>query len=133
MIDRLLLALVLLATLMLIGSALRAQIGRKRAALLGTIAPTPAAGRPSVLALSGPGCGACRTQHRILDALRAEWTGDLEVQYVDAVAVPDLARRFGVIVVPTTVVAAADGRVVGINGGLADGDRLRSQLRQALA
>jgi thioredoxin-like negative regulator of GroEL len=88
------------------------------------------AGAPSVIAFSGPGCAACVTQRRILDAVVADWNGPVEVAYVDVVAEHELARRFGVMVVPTTVVAAPDGRIVGINGGLADADRLRAQLNE---
>src|SRR5262249_26261753 len=89
------------------------------------------AGSPRGIAFSGPGCAACRTQRRILDAVVADWNGTVEVAYVDAVAESEMAHRFGVLVVPTTVIAAPDGRIVGINGGLVDADRLRAQLAAA--
>jgi thiol-disulfide isomerase/thioredoxin len=132
MIERLIVALVILGGLALAGFVVRSLAARRRAVLL-AVSPSPAAssGTPRVIAFSGPGCAACKTQRRILEGVLADWNGAIEVRYVDAVAESELARRFGVIVVPTTVVAASDGRIVGVNGGLADAERLRSQLAVA--
>jgi thioredoxin-like negative regulator of GroEL len=57
--------------------------------------------------------------------------GRIQIEHFDATVAPDLARQFGVLVVPTTVVAAPDGRIVAINGGLTDRDRLREQIVNA--
>jgi thioredoxin-like negative regulator of GroEL len=132
MIERLALAVVIVGGLALVGLLVRWITARRRAGLVANAAlDASAAGAPRIIAFSGPGCAACLTQHRILDALHGEWNGTFEVAYVDAVAETALARRFGVVVVPTTVVAAADGRVIGVNGGLADAERLRAQLAAA--
>jgi thioredoxin-like negative regulator of GroEL len=132
MTERLILALAVLSALALVGQFLRAAATRRRRRLVEEVRLSVSAGpRPRVIAFSGPGCAACRTQQRILDEVRAAWAGGVDVEYVDAMAEPALARRFGVLVVPTTVVAAPDGRVVGINGGLADADRLLTQLAAA--
>jgi thioredoxin-like negative regulator of GroEL len=127
--ERLLVALAIVAGIALAGVVVRWLSARRTAAVMAgqTVDPSPARG-PRVIAFSGPGCAACTTQRRILDAVVAGWNGTVEVAYVDAVAEVDLARRLGVMIVPTTVVAAPDGRIVGINGGLVDGDRLRAQL-----
>ena len=132
MIERLVVACVIIGGLALAGFVVRSVAARRRAHLLADnpVASSPS-GVPRVIAFSGPGCAACKTQRRILDQFVAEWNGAVEVAYVDAVAETELARRFGVIVVPTTVVAAPDGRVVGVNGGLVDGERLRAQLAVA--
>jgi hypothetical protein len=130
--ERALVALAILACLTLAGSVLRSLSARRRRAVLASarLDPSPAA-RSRIIAFSGPGCAACATQRRIIDGLLGDWNGTVEVAYVDAVAASDLARRFGVAIVPTTVVAAADGRVIGVNGGLADAERLRAQLAAA--
>jgi thioredoxin-like negative regulator of GroEL len=127
--ERLLIALAIVAGIAFAGLVIRWLGARRTAAVMTgqTVDPAPASG-PRVIAFSGPGCTACTTQRRILDAVVAGWNGTVEVAYVDAVAEVDLARRFGVLIVPTTVVATPDGRIVGINGGLVDGDRLRAQL-----
>jgi thioredoxin-like negative regulator of GroEL len=88
---------------------------------------------PRLITFSTNGCRECRTQRRILDQVVAEWCGGVDIAYVDASDEPDLARSFGVIVVPTTVVAAPDGRIIGVNGGLADSHRLLRQLSEAAA
>jgi thioredoxin-like negative regulator of GroEL len=132
MTERLLLASTLLATFGLAGLLLQNGMRHWREHRFGTMALAPTAARvPRVIAFSGPGCASCRTQRRVLDAVLAEWTGGIEISYVDAVEEATLARRFGVVVVPTTVIAAPDGHVVGINGGLADSDRLLRQLCEA--
>lgn len=130
--ERFLLAAAIVAGIALAGILARWLGARRVAAMMREQkVATATGGVPRVLTFSGPGCAACRTQRRILDAVVAAWNGTVEVAYVDAVADRELARRFGVMVVPTTVVAAADGRIVGINGGLVDADRLRAQLAAA--
>lgn len=132
MTERLLLALALVATIALTGRLARWLNGRRVAAVMtGQKADASPAGIPRVIAFSGPGCAACHTQRRILETVVAGWKGTVDVAYVDAVAETELARQFGVMMVPTTVVAAPDGRIVGVNGGLVDGDRLRAQLAAA--
>lgn len=130
MTERLILALAVLSVLVLAGQLVRTSVTRRRRRLVKEVRLS-AGSRPRVIAFSGPGCAVCRSQQRILDEVRAAWIGGVDVEYVDATEEPALARRFGVLVVPTTVVAAPDGRVVGINGGLADADRLLAQLAAA--
>lgn len=132
MTERLFLAFTLIATIGLAGLLLQTAIRHWRERRFGALTLSPTAtSAPRIIAFSGPGCATCRTQRRVLDAVLAEWTGDIDVSYVDAVEAADLARRFGVVVVPTTVVAARNGRVIGINGGLTDHDRLLRQLCDA--
>jgi thioredoxin-like negative regulator of GroEL len=132
MIERVLIALAVIAAIALTGFVARWLSGRRIAAVMtGQTVETSPSGVPRVIAFSGPGCAACRTQRRILETVVAGWNGTVDVAYVDAVAETELARRFGVLTVPTTVVAAPDGRIVGVNGGLVDGDRLRAQLAAA--
>jgi thioredoxin-like negative regulator of GroEL len=132
MTERLLLASTLIASIGLAGLMLQTGTRHWRERRFGALTLAPAVTQaPRIIAFSGPGCAMCRTQRRVLEAVLAEWTGDIDVSYVDAVDAADLARRFGVVVVPTTVIAAPDGRVIGINGGLADHDRLLRQLCDA--
>jgi thioredoxin-like negative regulator of GroEL len=134
MIERLSLVIVLLAGVSVMALVVQSAATRwlRRRAAATVLAPSPT-GLPRVIAFSSPGCADCRTQRRILDAVLAEWTGGIEIAYFDAIDDPDLAARFGVILVPTTVVAAPDGRVVGINGGLTAADRLLTQICTAAA
>ena len=132
MTERLLLAVVILFAIAAIGIAWQAAVSRWRRRRLGSTV-LAAANLPRLITFSTNGCAECRTQRRILDGVLAEWTGGVDVAYVDAVSEPTLVRTFGVIVVPTTVVAAPDGRIIGVNGGLADAHRLLRQLSEAAA
>ena len=129
--DRVLLSLLLLGSIALAGTLIRALAQRhyqrvRRLTRLPATAPWP-----RILAFSGPGCSACAVQKRILEQVVAELEGRVQIEHLDATVAHDLARQFGVLVVPTTVVAAPDGRVVAINGGLTDLDRLRAQIVNA--
>ncbi|GIW03974.1 MAG: hypothetical protein KatS3mg059_0594 [Thermomicrobiales bacterium] len=129
--DRLLLTLLLLGSISLVGVLVRALAQRhyrrvRRLTRLPETAPLP-----RILAFSGPGCSACAVQKRILEQVAAEMDGRIQIEHLDATVAHDLARQFGVLVVPTTVIAAPDGRIVAINGGLTDRDRLREQIVDA--
>jgi len=85
-------------------------------------------GRPLIVAFSTASCGVCRSaQKPALRRLAAEMTG-IQVLEVDAGERPELARAFGVVTVPTTVVFAASGEVVAANHGYTPSDRLREQI-----
>jgi thioredoxin-like negative regulator of GroEL len=132
MTERLLLALVFLLAVAAAGIVWQMAVHRwRRRRLASTV--LEAANLPRLISFSASGCTECRTQRRILDGVLAEWTGGVDVAYIDAASEPGLARTFGVIVVPTTVVAAPDGRIIGVNGGLADAHRLLRQLSEAAA
>lgn len=82
------------------------------------------AGGPYVLYFMGPGCTVCNMRQE--PAL--EQLGDVGVERVDALAERELARRFSVYTVPTTVVMSAEGHPVHVNYGYAPAAKLREQL-----
>ena len=49
----------------------------------------------------------------------------------DAVAHPNLARRYRVLTVPTTVIIAPNGEVVAVNYGVTQANKLQRQLEMA--
>lgn len=84
---------------------------------------------PAVLYFTTATCSQCRLrQTPILRQLEAEWGDTVHVCTVDAVAYEALARHFGILTVPSTVVLDARRRVVAINHGLAEASRLREQV-----
>jgi thiol-disulfide isomerase/thioredoxin len=130
--GRLGLALALVAGLAVLGWLIR-ELFRTRLGRIATavrLDPTNT-GRPRLITFTGPCCASCHAQLRIVEELRSGWPGGFEVEEVDAIEQPDRARRFGVVLVPVTAVAAADGRIVAINAGLADAARLAAQLGAA--
>ena len=56
------------------------------------------------------------------------YRGRIAVRHIDTTIVPDLARRFGIFTVPSTVVLDQSGRVLAINHGLAGAGKLARQL-----
>jgi thioredoxin-like negative regulator of GroEL len=87
------------------------------------------ADRPLVLAFSTPDCVPCRTaQKPALEQLQRRFPGSVDVRNVDATEHPELAERFGILTVPSTVVVGSDGRVLAVNYGLARADKLTAQL-----
>jgi hypothetical protein len=81
-----------------------------------------------VLAFTTATCSSCKTVQRPeLESLVARHRDRLTVREVDAIESPDLARRFGILTVPSTVVIDPRGRVTAINYGPAPAARLAGQ------
>ena len=86
-------------------------------------------GRPAVVAFSTPSCAACYTaQKPALVQLERQTEGAVRVLEVDAAERPEVARRFGVLTVPSTAVLDASGRVTALNNGFAPTSRLAEQV-----
>lgn len=82
---------------------------------------------PYVLYFTGESCAVCRThQEPALARL-----GPVRVDKVDAVADRELADRFHVYMLPTTVVMASDGTPLHVNYGYAPAPKLQRQLAEA--
>lgn len=83
-----------------------------------------------ILAFSTPECVQCRTvQKPALNELVRRFPDRVEVRDVNATASPDLAKRFGIFTVPSTVVVNKDGHIVAINHVISGWEKLASQLR----
>jgi len=82
-----------------------------------------------ILAFSTPECTLCQTsQVPALEQLSHLFQGQVAVQHIDTTTVPELAGRFGIFTVPSTVVLDRSGRVLAINHGLAGVRKLARQL-----
>ena len=87
---------------------------------------------PSILYFTGATCTICHTAQRpALRALAAGLDGDIGIREIDIAAEPELARRYRVMSLPTTIVLDGQGQVTSINVGFASGDTLRRQLIDA--
>lgn len=88
--------------------------------------------RPTLLYFHSKECAPCRLQQSPILASLQKTLGDgVHFRDYDALAHPDLARRYRVLTVPTTVVIAPDGEVLAVNYGVTQADKLRRQLKQA--
>jgi thiol-disulfide isomerase/thioredoxin len=90
-------------------------------------------GRGTLIAFSSPSCAACHTAqapavYKVEEQLGAE---NVRVIKVDAASQPQVARAFGVLTVPSTVVLAPSGSVVAVNHGFAPTARLVEQLQHS--
>ncbi len=91
-------------------------------------------GRRTLIAFSTPSCAAChQAQAPAIDRVRQTLGADaFRVIKVDAARQPDVARAFGVLTVPSTVVINTHGnQVVALNQGFASTSQLEEQLSQA--
>ena len=104
------------------------EIFRARRARAKTIGATAAAANePYVLYFTGEGCTVCRThQEPALAKL-----GSVRVDKVDAIVERELADRFHVYTLPTTVVMSPEGRALHVNYGYATAPKLERQLAEA--
>lgn len=84
---------------------------------------------PAVIAFTHRLCAPCRTQQLpALQRLRQLAGPGVRVEVVDVEQQPQVARRFGIFSVPSTVVVGPHGRVVAFNHGFADEVKLLRQL-----
>ena len=96
----------------------------RRLAAGATGAPAP---EPYILYFTGEGCTVCRTHQ---EPALAKLEG-VRVDKVDALAERELAERFHVYTLPTTVVMSDDGRALHVNYGYAPATKLARQLAEA--
>jgi thiol-disulfide isomerase/thioredoxin len=90
-------------------------------------------GRATLVTFSTPSCAACHNaQAPAVSKVEQQLGGDgLRVIRVDAAEQPEVARAFGVLTVPATVVLAQAGHVVAVNQGFAPTVKLVEQLQRA--
>lgn len=92
----------------------------------------PATGRAAVLVFTSPTCAPCKLQQLpIIDRILLDWRDRIDVEIVDITAEPDMAVRYGVWSLPTTIVLDAQRKVIAINQGVAYEHELREQLASA--
>ncbi|MBV8193966.1 MAG: thioredoxin family protein [Candidatus Dormibacteraeota bacterium] len=91
----------------------------------------PAEG-PSILYFTGVNCTICHTAQRpALRRLEELLDGLVPIHEVDVADEPELARRYRVLSLPTTIVLRDDQSVAAINVGFATAETLQSQLDAA--
>jgi thioredoxin-like negative regulator of GroEL len=137
------LALVSLALWLVVWSGRRFVESKRQAVLNGAPANLPrapgldnsaSASPVQILNFSSPDCSQCfRLQDPALRRL-LEARGDaVTVLHVDAPSAPELAKRYQVLTVPTTVVLDATGQAQAVNFGFAPTERLLKQVDAILA
>jgi thioredoxin len=77
-----------------------------------SVTPVVAAARatPRLVDLGAGRCIPCKAMAPILDQLRVDYTGRLEVRFIDVWQAPEQAKAYGVQMIPTQIFYGADGR-----------------------
>ncbi len=87
-----------------------------------------------ILAFSTPDCVQCHTmQTPALHRVRAARGKAVDVREIDALDMPELAQRYHIVTVPSTVVLDAAGKAHAVNYGFANTHRLLAQIDAILA
>jgi thioredoxin 1 len=89
------------------------------------------AGLVRVLAFSTPQCQQCRLLQKPALVEVAAQTERVEILSIDALEQPELAERYGILTVPSTVVLAPNGRASAVNYGFAPARVLLEQIAGA--
>ncbi len=90
------------------------------------------AGSPGILYFSSRTCTPCRAQGKAVERLGEESKGALNLVKIDVDGESDLAEKWSVLTVPTTVVLDSGGRIQTVNHGTASEKKLRRQLEGVL-
>jgi thioredoxin 1 len=89
---------------------------------------TPAVRRvPRLVDLGADKCIPCKAMAPILQQLRADYAGRLEVTFVDVWKSPEQAEPFGVRMIPTQIFFAADGRELSRHQGFMSREEILEQ------
>ena len=65
---------------------------------------------PKLLELGSVSCHACQQMQPIIDELKAELKGKVDVEFIDVVRHGDVADKYGIQVIPTQIFLDAEGR-----------------------
>jgi len=87
-----------------------------------------------ILAFSSEACTQCHTiQQPVLRRLQALRRDEIEVVEIDAPCSPELAGRYRILTVPSTVLLNPAGEAFAVNYGLANLSKLQQQIDASLA
>jgi thioredoxin 1 len=92
----------------------RAEAGR------GNVAAPARAAVPRLVDLGAGKCIPCKEMAPILAQLRTDYAGRLDVVFIDVWERPEEARAYRVVMIPTQIFYAADGREVARHEGFID-------------
>ncbi len=125
MVERLLLSL----AIVLLGVAILAVLrGLHRRRASRQLAAAAGERRPAILYFRSDHCAPCRAQSHHLRQLQLDLDGRLAICEIDAERESELAARYGIVTLPTTLVTDGRGQVKHINYGLAASATLARQL-----
>ena len=91
------------------------------------VAPTA---RPKLLDLGATTCIPCKAMVPVLDGLRTDFAGKLDVEFIDITRNHEAGEAWRVEIMPTQVYLSADGRELARHQGFASREDILGQWRQ---
>lgn len=82
---------------------------------------------PRLVDLGSVSCVPCKAMAPILDGLKAEYAGRMEVEFIDVWKNRDAADAYGVRMIPTQVFFGADGQELARHQGFMGKDEILAQ------
>jgi thioredoxin 1 len=87
-------------------------------------------GKPNLLYFTAPYCAACQYQQSpVIEAIAAQFGDSINVSRYDVSDQPEVAGRYKVLTLPTTIIVSEQGEIVHINRGVAGLQQLVTQLQ----
>jgi thioredoxin 1 len=87
----------------------------------------PAKKVPRLVDLGAGKCIPCKAMAPILEGLKTEYAGRMDVQFIDVWKDPDAGKAHGISIIPTQIFYAADGRELARHQGFMDKDAILAQ------
>lgn len=97
-----------------------AALGVTVAAEPGPARPGAAKALPRLVDLGSTGCIPCQAMAPILDGLRTEYAGRMDVVFIDVWKDRSAAQAYGIHVIPTQIFLGADGKELARHEGFID-------------
>jgi len=92
--------------------------------------PVAAAKLPKLLDLGADKCIPCKMMAPILEELKREYAGRLEVEFIDVWKNPDAGQRYGIQMIPTQIFYDAEGRERARHVGFIGKDDILAKFRE---
>ncbi len=84
-------------------------------------------GIPRLVDLGAGKCVPCKAMAPILEGLKAEYAGRMEVQFIDVWKDPDAGKAYGIRIIPTQIFYGPGGKELARHQGFMDRDAILAQ------
>ena len=90
-------------------------------------AAVPGQALPRLIDLGAGACIPCKAMAPILEQLRTDYAGRMQVQFIDVWKAPEAAQPYSIRVIPTQIFFAADGRELARHEGFMGREEILAQ------